>query len=182
MATFQTVREIERAIATGLQAIPKSPYFERALKDDLEKAIWEKVYAYPEGGYRRRYSHGGLGDRRLFEITNDKPGAGEPSGIYDFETGSFFTTTVDDEGFMVINEVEGGTSSGSISITIQMEDTATGVGKGHPQLDTLVEKGVKTGYGNMRIPRPFYKYGEELVESNSGYLSDLAARIINQYL
>ena len=187
MAEFQNVAEIERAIKKGLNAVAASPYFIGQIKTDLSNAIWERVYSFPAGHYERRYEQGGLGDKRLFELTKGKAGAA-----------SLGSDALGDDDFMAIPDVSGdaddflsfydsGSSGGGlagadgISVTIEMQATAPPTGApGYGSLDYMVENGI--GKGNMRTPRPFYQPADEIVQADEGYLSDLAARIINQYL
>lgn len=178
MATFQNISEIERALSKGLRSIPNSPYFVGQIKEDLQKSIYDNVYSVPAGGYKRRYENGGLGDKNLFVLTNGDVKKSEALAE-DLNGDDFMDTSpIDVDLFTLITE--GSNTGTNLSITIYMEDQAPPTGVESYSLDFMVEHG--KGRGNMSAPRPFYKPAEEIVESDGEYLSELCARIINQYL
>jgi hypothetical protein len=178
MATFQTVAEIERAINRGLEAVAKDSWVIDGIKNELHRSIYENVYSFPEGGYRRRYDEGGLGDKEFFVQTDGKVKSPGEAEAWAFSQGDFWygTAGVDSEGFMTVNAPD--TAQSSITITI--EDTAPGSGKGAYRLDELVEKGI--GKGNMAIPRPFYKPEDDLIMEHAETIEIIVATIINNYL
>lgn len=169
MATFQSINGIEIAIKKGLTEVPNDYDFIDALKTTVRNAIYERVYSFPEGGYKRRYDEGGLGDKRQMAQSHERGGRSRG--------------TVDDEGFMVVSEswnmFENDLNAGE-AITISIKDDAPPQHPAPYDLDYMVEHGI--GKGNMGFERPFYDTADKIVSSHSEMLSEWAADAIRKYL
>ena len=171
MATYNSVKDYEKAISKALQALATDNSFIDDLKMLLHKAIYDKVYSAPEGEYKRRYDEGGLGDKRTYSTGNYK------GGMSDVE--------VDDEGFIIptdidIEDIFTTDVLGESAITITLKADANPQHPAQYDLDYMVEYG--KGKGNMAVPRPFYKTAEAYVDKMASILSDSAATFLEKYL
>ena len=130
MATFQSINAIEIAIKKGLQEVPNDPDFIDALKTALRESIYDNVYSYPEGGYKRRYDEGGLGDKNQMREAHERGGR---SGI-----------SVDAEGFIIVSDSwdwgKNDLNAGE-AVTITIKDLAPPERPAPYDLDYMVEKG-----------------------------------------
>lgn len=177
MANFDTIGQIERAIAKGLSELQSDEYFLNRLKIQLRRAVYDKVYAIPAGGYIRRYDAGGLGDKRNMVSTTEKGGRKSSEIVEDDE--GFIVPSSGSEIDWLIGLAEHNMGAGE-AITIEIKDDAPPSRPAPWDLDYMVEEG--KGRGNMASPRPFYATADDYVTEDADVLSDIATMVINRFL